>query len=174
MWRSATSTPRTSRCDCGTTDTDDLEPIVETVVDALHDLYVKAGARNLVLIDVPPVDRSPQGARTRSASPRALTTACPAVASDSTDAIAERVQTWNELLRAQAREFPAGSAHATVLLFSAHEVLTEVLDDPEAFDLDEDDPETEGGGFWEDDLHITEDMHEHLAEQLLRHVLPRS
>ena len=48
--------------DCGVNDMDDLESIVETVGDAVHDLYVKAGARNLVLIDVPPINRSPQGA----------------------------------------------------------------------------------------------------------------
>ena len=47
--------------DCGSTDADELEPIVESVFDAVHDLYVKAGARNFVLVDVPPIDRSPQG-----------------------------------------------------------------------------------------------------------------
>lgn len=47
--------------DCGTTECDGLESIVETLFDALHNLYVKAGARNFVLIDVPPIDRSPQG-----------------------------------------------------------------------------------------------------------------
>lgn len=29
--------------------------------DAVHELYVKAGARNFVFLDVPPVGRSPQG-----------------------------------------------------------------------------------------------------------------
>lgn len=48
--------------DCGTADSaDDLEAVVEAVFDALHDLYIKAKARHFVLIDVPPIDRSPQG-----------------------------------------------------------------------------------------------------------------
>ena len=47
--------------DCGTTDSDELESIVESLFDVLHQLYVKAGARNFVLFDVPPIDRSPQG-----------------------------------------------------------------------------------------------------------------
>lgn len=48
--------------DCGAADSaDDLEAIIETIFDALHDLYVKAQARHFVLVDVPPIDRSPQG-----------------------------------------------------------------------------------------------------------------
>ena len=44
------------------TNPDELDPIIDKIVDeALHGLYVKAGARNFVVIDVPPVDRSPQG-----------------------------------------------------------------------------------------------------------------
>jgi hypothetical protein len=58
--------------DCGRTLSDELEPIVETIFD----LYVKAGARNLMLVDLPP-----------------------AVESDSAKGIKERVKTWNELPR---------------------------------------------------------------------------
>lgn len=48
--------------DCGTADlTDDLEAVVGAVFDAVHNLYIKAKARHFVLIDVPPIDRSPQG-----------------------------------------------------------------------------------------------------------------
>jgi hypothetical protein len=47
--------------DCGRTPSDDLEPIIEAVFDVLHDLYTKFSARNFVLIDVPPIDRSPGG-----------------------------------------------------------------------------------------------------------------
>lgn len=49
----------------GCNDADELEAIVETIFDAVHNLYVKAGARNFVLIDVPPIHRSPQGATIR-------------------------------------------------------------------------------------------------------------
>ena len=47
--------------DCGSNDVDDLDTAMEPIFDVLHDLYVKAGARNFVLVDVPPSDRSPQG-----------------------------------------------------------------------------------------------------------------
>ena len=47
--------------DCGRMPSDDLEPIVEAVFDVLHNLYTKFFARNFVLIDVPPIDRSPGG-----------------------------------------------------------------------------------------------------------------
>ena len=83
------------------------------------------------------------------------------------DDIEERVKTWNENLQAQMTEFGTSSKEATTLLFSAHQVLSEVLDDPSEFDFGEDDPETEGGGIWEDDLHLTEDVHDVLAERLI-------
>jgi hypothetical protein len=43
----------------------------------------------------------------------------------------------------------------------------EVLEEPCEFDFNEDDPTTEGGGIWADDLHLTVDMHDILAERLL-------
>ena len=44
-------------------DEDDLEDMIEnTVMDAMHTLYVKAHARNFLLIDLPPMGRSPGGA----------------------------------------------------------------------------------------------------------------
>ncbi|KAG7447598.1 uncharacterized protein BT62DRAFT_1004354 [Guyanagaster necrorhizus] len=45
--------------DCSRTPSDKLEPIVEALSVAVHDLWVKAGTRNFVLVDVPLVDRSP-------------------------------------------------------------------------------------------------------------------
>ena len=47
--------------DCAGNDIDDLETIVEAILNVAHDLYVKATARNFVLIDLPPINRSPQG-----------------------------------------------------------------------------------------------------------------
>ena len=96
----------------------------------------------------------------------------PAIESESSDVILERIEAWNDRLRSQATNFGTSSKAATVLLFSAHQVLTEVLDDPVNFDLTEDDPDSEGGGFWEDDLHLTEDMHDLLSERFLSSVFP--
>ncbi|KAI0328323.1 hypothetical protein GY45DRAFT_1326452 [Cubamyces sp. BRFM 1775] len=137
--------------DCGVNDMDDLESIVKTVGDAVHDLYVQAGARNIVLIDILPIHRSPQ-----------------AIDAEIPDEIEERVKTWNELLQAQITEFGISSKEATTLLFSSHQVLTDVLDDPSEYDFGEDDPETEGGRIWADYLHMTAEVHDILAERLLK------
>lgn len=87
--------------------------------------------------------------------------------SDSAEDIKERVETWNVLLRNQAEEFAKGSEKATVFVFSSHQVLTDVLDEPLDFDFAEDDAETGGGGIWIDDLHLTPAVHVILAEHLL-------
>ena len=39
---------------CGTTLSDELERIVETICDRLYDLYVKAGAKSFGLVDLLP------------------------------------------------------------------------------------------------------------------------
>ena len=158
--------------DCGESDVDDLEAIVETVFESVHDLYVKANARNFVLVDVPPIDRSPQGVPGVATSHyiRSSHITSAAVDSGSSDEIAKRVTTWNDLLKTQATDFGNSYEEATIILFSSHQVLTEVLEDPTEFDLSEDDPDTEGGSFWEDDLHLTSDIHDILAERLLSSV----
>ncbi len=58
-----------------------------------------------------------------------------------------------------------------MLVFSAHQVLTDVLDDPLEYDFSEDDPVIEGGHIWEDGLHLTSDMHDILCKQLLTSIL---
>ncbi|KAJ8468269.1 hypothetical protein ONZ51_g9752 [Trametes cubensis] len=137
--------------DCGSNDIYDLESIVEAIDDAIHILYVKAGARNFVLIDVPPINRSPQ-----------------ATNAGMSEEIDERVKKWNELLRGQIAEFGTSSREATTFLFSSHQVLSDVMDNPDKYDLAEDDPETGGGGIWEDDLHLAAEVHGVLADCLLK------
>ncbi|KAH0584706.1 hypothetical protein H2248_010233 [Termitomyces sp. 'cryptogamus'] len=56
-------------------DEDELDSVAELISDAMHDLYVKARARNFVVLDVPPVDFSPQA--------------------ECSDAIRDRIQTFN-------------------------------------------------------------------------------
>jgi hypothetical protein len=48
---------------CDATDDDDLETGIENISFALHNLYTKIGARKFIIIDTPPIDRSPQGRR---------------------------------------------------------------------------------------------------------------
>ena len=88
------------------------------------------------------------------------------VSAGASDEVEERVEAWNDLLRAKTEEFGTSTSESTVLLFSSHRTLSEVLDDPTKFDLGEDDPDTEGSGIWVDDLHLTEDVHAMLAERM--------
>ncbi|KAI6042905.1 hypothetical protein EDC04DRAFT_2655336 [Pisolithus marmoratus] len=119
--------------DCGRTESCELESVIGCILNAVHELYVKAGARNFVLMNAPPIDRSPQ-----------------AVDAGFSGEIEERIEVWNELLQAQTMEFGTGNKEATVLL--------------------EDDPTTEGGGIWVDDLHVTTEVHDIFAEQLFTSV----
>ncbi|TFK28931.1 hypothetical protein FA15DRAFT_583293, partial [Coprinopsis marcescibilis] len=123
---------------------------VERVFDALHDLYTRAGARSFVVVDVPPTDRSPS-----------------AINFEMSDEMEGRICAWNTLLTKQAREFGTTYSEATLLLVSSHNILSDILDDPAKFDFTEDDVAAEGGGIWADILHLTEEVHEVLAEQVL-------
>ncbi|KAK0206996.1 hypothetical protein DFS33DRAFT_1256362, partial [Desarmillaria ectypa] len=134
--------------DRGRTSSDELEPLVEALLDAVHDLYVKAGARNFVLVDVLPIDRSPT-AHTSSAE------------------VQDRVEKWNDLLCARTSEFASSSPQATVLVFSSHNVLTDMLDDPLEYGFVADDSADEGGVIWENDLHLTTAVHTTPAVRLL-------
>ena len=87
--------------------------------------------------------------------------------SGSTKDIEERVETWNAFLRSQAEEFAEDYVKATVFVFSSHQILTEVLDEPLDFGFAEDDPGIGGAGIWIDDLHLTPTVHAVLAERLL-------
>lgn len=159
--------------DCGRRRSEALEFIVEDIFDTVHDLYVKAQARNFVLIDVPPVDRSPQGNSHSIQSDQEvlLTDASSAIRLECMEKIEERVETWNKLLRTQAIEFQSKTTDATVLIFSSHKLFSDILDDPLEHEFTEDDPETEGGGIWVDDLHPTSEVHDILGEQIFTSVL---
>ena len=91
--------------------------------------------------------------------------------SGSEDDIRDRVQTWNKLLQEHSTNFALSSREATVLLFSAHRALTNMLDDPLEYDFHEDDPTDEGGSIWADDLHLTSEVHDIVAKQLLNSLL---
>ena len=80
--------------------------------------------------------------------------------------ISERYERWNELLLAQAEEFAESSKKATVLVFSSHDVLSDVLDKPEEYGFQRSDVDEAGEGIWEDQLHLTSAVHHILAEQL--------
>jgi hypothetical protein len=80
----------------------------------------------------------------------------------------ETCDTWNSLLSSYIRTFTAETSQATMLLFSAHAVLTGVLDDFVEFDFSESDVEEAGGGIWLDEIHLTSAVHSIVAESLER------
>ena len=64
-------------------------------------------------------------------------------------------------------DFGTSYAEATVLVLSSHAVLADILDHPGDHGFAEDDASTAPGrGIWVDDLHLTEEVHELLAEKL--------
>ncbi|KAJ7596294.1 hypothetical protein C8J56DRAFT_1000652 [Mycena floridula] len=132
--------------DCGRTEEDDLEEIVEKILDAAHQLYIRAGARNFIFIDVPPIDCSPAGTPLYT--------------------MKDRVETWNVQLNARVSEFAQETPKASVLRFSAHATFMDILDDPETYGFEEDDKTTSDRTIWSDDLHATSAVHEILAERL--------
>src|SRR5258707_3892601 len=91
-----------------------------------------------------------------------------AIDSDVAEVIEERVKTWNDLLHEHATEFGLTNKDRTLLVFSSHQLLMDVLDDPLEYDFTEDDVTTEVGGIWADDLHLTSEVHDILREQLLK------
>lgn len=51
---------------CSGTLEDEQDEVMEKLSDTLHALYVQSNARNFLLMDVPPMDRCPGGARSVS------------------------------------------------------------------------------------------------------------
>ncbi|KAI5897473.1 uncharacterized protein SCHCODRAFT_02487098 [Schizophyllum commune H4-8] len=121
--------------DCGQNTADRLGPIVDKVIDAAQSLYTKFGARNFVFVDVPPTDRAPAAVRMECG-----------------DTVQGRVNAWNDHLRAKVTEWTS-ETQAKTTLFSSHEVITGILDEPEKYEFSKEDVAKEGGEIWVDDLH---------------------
>lgn len=130
--------------DCAFTNNESAPGLVDTLFELQDSLYA-AGARNFLLIDLPPLERSPAGARLRGVAPH---------------------QVWNaSLVKATAR-FAESHESATVLMFSAWDTFRSVLDRPSAFGFKQKDISKAGGGIWHDRLHPTSKMHDVIARDL--------
>ncbi|KAG0695381.1 hypothetical protein DFH29DRAFT_1030830 [Suillus ampliporus] len=136
--------------DCGTTEAEDLEPIIDVIFGAVHQLDISARARNFVIVDVPPLDRSPGG-------------------SSFAAELKDRVETWNDLLHKETAGFASACMQASrsVFLFCSSAVLTDVLDDPLQYKFAEKDVIEEGGSIWKDGLHVTSGVQKVIAEQFV-------
>ncbi|KZT70153.1 carbohydrate esterase family 16 protein [Daedalea quercina L-15889] len=130
------------------------EQTIPKVIDNLFDLQEKlfeAGARNFLLIDVPPVHRSPGGRR----GP-AKTTGDRSV----------RLELWNSLLREKAQQFASKHAQSTVLFFSSWATFSHALDDPATHGFEQKDTEAPASRMWVDFLHPTSRMHDFVARDV--------
>lgn len=165
----------------------ELEPIVEKLFDALHDLYVKVSARYFLLIDLPPMERSPAGKfPNRVSLPHYLSPHhFPGRALrelEGTD-ISDRYTTWNRYLLEQGKAFAKETPRATLSILSSHRILTEVLDTPARFGFNDPSsnpelgdesgdrriaPEDMSGDIWGDPIHLTAEVHTIIAKHVLR------
>ncbi|KIM41128.1 carbohydrate esterase family 16 protein [Hebeloma cylindrosporum] len=169
--------------DWGRTDADELEPIVEQIFEAMHDLYTKWKARSFLLIDVPPMHRSPGGIGViLFMNPVTESFLAQGKAMGIDD---ERYTTWNSELLRQAKEFATDASKASVSVVSSYTIIADVLDDPESYGLsdcieeedsdheDEDeDEELEDSDddsekpMWADNIHLSTAGHRVLADRL--------
>ncbi|KAL1755219.1 hypothetical protein FB107DRAFT_291083 [Schizophyllum commune] len=117
--------------DCGQNTADRLGPIVDKIVDAAQSLFTRFGARNFVFVDVPPTDRAPAAVRMECGY-----------------TVQGRVNAWNDHLRAKVAQWTS-ETQAKTTLFSSHEVITDVLDNPGEYGFSKEDVAKEGGEIWD-------------------------
>jgi len=126
----------------------DEEPIrkaIDKLIKLQLDLY-DVGARNFLLIDIPPINRSPAVQR---------------LVDDGTP-----YTTWNTILRAKAKEFSVSHPETTILMFSAWDAFNRVLNWPTGYGFTDADARKAGGAIWSDALHPTSRMHDALAHDI--------
>ncbi|KAG8809576.1 hypothetical protein FRC17_003379 [Serendipita sp. 399] len=129
-----------------------IDEIVETLFEHLDRLYLGAGARNFVLLDVPSLDRSPGALDQEEISSE----------------IRESCKEWNEAMKSGIRDFSKISKEANMRLFSSERFLSNILDSPEDYGFDEADTCLENGAIWADELHLATEVHRLLAKELIQ------
>ncbi|KAI9507553.1 hypothetical protein F5148DRAFT_1276162 [Russula earlei] len=128
-----------------TNDRAEITPVIATLFAAQDTLY-RAGARNFLFIDVPPLYMSPIG--------------------ESMGDKVVRFGNWNEELRRGLANFAAAHPDATVMLFSAWDTFTRILSDPARYGFNPADRTTQGGSIWFDFMHPTSRVHSILAAEI--------
>ncbi|KZS92110.1 hypothetical protein SISNIDRAFT_474841 [Sistotremastrum niveocremeum HHB9708] len=124
----------------------DPERAIRELISLQKDLYA-LGGRNFLFIDVPPIDRSPAGL--------------------DLDMTPDRYEEWNSTLSTALLKFSEKHDEATVLLFSAWDTFTKILDDPAHYGMDEEDEHVTGRRIWFDDLHPSTWVHKVLSGEIM-------
>lgn len=136
--------------DCASADEVSIEMSLLQLFQEQEDLY-KAGARNFLFIDVPPITRTPIGQ---------------AMARLDAEEETGMYDVWNAGLREGVARFAAAHSDITTLVFSSWDTFTRVLDDPVQHGFKRDDEVKNGGSIWVDHLHPSSKMHDWIAHDL--------
>ena len=145
--------------DCDTVLAEDVEAPIDKVLAAVRKLYEQYGAKHFVLMDVPPLERAPEGMQLRpsfSAFPE-YDVLCPALkrTPENKAQVLAAMAAWNRVLPVKVAEFQHVTPGVTLSVFSVRAVFTAVLDDPEAYGFTKNDLTEVGGGIWADEVHAT-------------------
>ncbi|KIY65494.1 carbohydrate esterase family 16 protein [Cylindrobasidium torrendii FP15055 ss-10] len=127
--------------DCADCHPENVEPLFYHI----ESLY-RAGARNFLFIDVPPIHRSP------------ALTPCEDERQESVPYLM-----WNKMLRDSAKTFANAHRDATVMVCSSFHMFQTILDYPEGYGFHRKDAYQSQGNIWYDCLHPTSAMHEQIA-----------
>ncbi|KAJ7670769.1 hypothetical protein DFH06DRAFT_981106 [Mycena polygramma] len=123
------------------------EDTLEKLFSLQEKLYA-AGARIFLFIDVPPIARTPAGAK-------------------ATSDISATYMNWNSTLRQSVQDFANAHPDARIITFSALDYFTRILDNPKDYGIPKKDLTRAGGAVWRDHLHPTSRIHEIFAQDLV-------
>ncbi|EMD32722.1 hypothetical protein CERSUDRAFT_99099 [Gelatoporia subvermispora B] len=135
--------------DCAEATMSSVPVSVKLLLDGQEQLY-EAGARNFVLIDVPPIHRLPVFANFGGGG----------------EERAAIYAAWNKHLREAVEAFSAAHPDAWAVVFSSWDTISRVLDDPVEHGFSEEDVCLAGGAIWYDYLHPTSAVHDLIAWDL--------
>ncbi|TRM62842.1 hypothetical protein BD626DRAFT_557770 [Schizophyllum amplum] len=138
--------------DCDVTLAEDVAPLVDKVLDAARTLRREVGATDFVIMDIPPLERSPE------ATGRTPENATQVIAA---------MDAWNKVLRVKVANFAQEAAGRTIRVFSPHAVFTAILDHPEEYGFTMEDTTKIGGAIWADEVHATPAVHKIVAARLV-------
>ncbi|PCH37968.1 carbohydrate esterase family 16 protein [Wolfiporia cocos MD-104 SS10] len=136
--------------DCAFANAETVPKFVAELFDLQDELY-NAGARNFLLVDLPPIHRSPAGNKPKSLQLPSRQPSC---------------ELWNIYLKEGAAQFASSHPLSTVLIYSSWETFSKAMDNPTAFGFETEDVRKAGGGMWVDRLHPTSKMHDLVARDL--------